>query len=141
MEAIEWGAAIPAENNGNPLPWLKPDEKMMCIWSENTKGGPYKIQHITGWGGGFKIRLPADHEYYSRLAKFNPGEPLTEEVVRGLVRNDDDAERMIAALRVRGLMAATDIERFEQFHGGLDNNQRDIAEMAIKWARENPNVD
>lgn len=38
-----------------------------------------------------------------------------------------------------GLIRApqSDIECFEDFHGGLDNNQRDIAEMAIKWAREN----
>lgn len=44
----------------------------------------------------------------------------------------------IATLIDFGLLAdATDIERFEQHHGGLDNNQRDIAEAAIKWARGN----
>lgn len=74
---ITWGDPIDAANDGKPLPWLKEDEEVYCIWGEDTHSGPYPVYCITGWNEGFQIRLPADHPYYlatSRGFTYWPGD-------------------------------------------------------------------
>ena len=68
-DEIKWGAYIEASNSREPLPWLKSDEYVFCIWGEGNEGGPYEVHHVHGWGDGFRIRLPDDHPYYLATSK------------------------------------------------------------------------
>lgn len=56
-----------------------------------------------------------------------------------ITRSDAEARMLdIPTLTELGLLAdPTDIERFEDFHGGLSDSERGIAEAALLWAREN----
>ena len=72
-EGIVWGAPISADNDGNPLPWLKDDDMVFCYWGDHTSGGPYHVDCVHGWGEGFQIRLPSTHWAYPVIAKgFTP---------------------------------------------------------------------
>lgn len=158
---IEWGAEIPAENGGKPLPWLKEDEEVYCNWGT---GGSFaaEVRHVRGWElSNFKIRLPIGHEYYSRDVTTSPVAPVAPANTVTLAKMtkadaweksenywqryiDDEfataRDVVMAVYRELGLIAEpeTDIQRFiRESDLSLDPEEITVAEAAIKWAREN----